>query len=81
MALYDQHTEYLRSYPQEVIELRTWVRSLEYEVTRLRNLEPEVENLKKLLAEREQELAESWRKETLAEEKSRELTAQLGERS
>jgi hypothetical protein len=57
------------------------VSSLENEVTQLRNLEPGVRNLKKLLAEREQELAESWRKETLAEEKSRELTAQLGERS
>jgi hypothetical protein len=59
--------------------LRTRVRSLECEVTQLRNLEPEVENLKKLLVDRDKELTESRRKETQAEEKSWELTAQLGE--
>ncbi len=53
--------------------------SLENEVTQLRNLEPGVRNLKKLLAERDQKLAESQLKETLAEEKSQELTTQLGE--
>jgi hypothetical protein len=56
-------------------KLRTWVRSLEYEVTQFRNLNPVVENLKKLLAEWDQELTESQWKETLAEEKSQKLTA------
>jgi hypothetical protein len=53
-----------------VTELRTEVRSLEYEVMWLRNLEPKVENLKKLLAKRDQELAKSRWKKTLVEEKS-----------
>jgi predicted RNase H-like nuclease (RuvC/YqgF family) len=79
VALYDQHTKYLRGYPQEVTELRTRVRSLECEVTQLRNLGPKVENLKKLLADQDKKLTENLRKQTLAEEKSWELTAQLGE--
>ncbi len=38
-----------------------------------------MENLKKLLADQDKKLTENLRKQTLAEEKSWELTAQLGE--
>lgn len=59
VALFDEQLEYLCSYPQEMTQLRAKVRSLEYEASRLKNLEPEVEKFKSLLAERDQELAES----------------------
>lgn len=83
MALYDQPTEYLSGQNQDVTELRCQVRDLER-----RSLESEVGSLEKLLAEREEELAkqdlelaEFRPRETLSDNASRDLAAQLEERS
>jgi cell shape-determining protein MreC len=70
VALYDEQLEYLCSYPQKMTQLRAKVRSLEYEASRLKYLETEVEKLKSLLAEWDQELVESRRREALVEEKA-----------
>lgn len=53
-ALYWQHQEHLKDYPQEVFEMRSRLRSLDFEVSPLKSLEPEVHSLHSLLSESQQ---------------------------
>lgn len=55
-ALYREHQDHLKSYPQELLEMRLKLRSLDYEASRLKGLELEVGRLQALLSESQQKL-------------------------
>jgi hypothetical protein len=56
----------MSTYPQEVVEMRAKIRSLDNEVSRLKGLEPKLERLQNLLKAWDQEILEGrWQWEAL----------------